>query len=52
MSWRRFVELLAGLSFESRWVRALVADRRDNGGDQVVHLDGQAAEAYFAQIGG
>lgn len=46
MSWRRFKNLIAGLSLDSRWVleARLDADR------PIVLDDPAAAEAYFASI--
>jgi hypothetical protein len=49
MSWRRFSALVAGLSFNSWWMRAV---RRDNDPNAPrVISDPKAAEAWFSGIG-
>lgn len=45
MTWRRFCNLVAGLSVDSRWACELRADK-----DKPAELDGAAAEAYFRSI--
>lgn len=47
MTWRRFIALTSGLSFESRWAHQL----RSQADEPVVLDDPDAAEAYFRSIG-
>jgi len=51
MTWRYFLTRLTGLSAESRWMGALLADERGKREEtDVVRLDGDAAEAWFAAL--
>lgn len=48
MTWRRFLTLLSGLSFDSRWVFGLRADARRAPSRRITNA--KAAERYFASI--